>query len=107
MGKGSNFIPEKTYGEAHKKGCSNTIYLYFLPCCIVFVASADGYLYTWGRGFNSTSDVHCPQYVPSSTSFCQAALGWSHALVLTGIFVYFFPSFSFPSTLSSPFPVRK
>ncbi|KAH9709345.1 hypothetical protein KPL70_013142 [Citrus sinensis] len=46
--------------------------------------SAEGHLYTWGRGFNSTSDVNCPQSLPSSLSFSQAALGWNHALVLTG-----------------------
>ncbi|GAY36554.1 hypothetical protein CUMW_022910 [Citrus unshiu] len=46
--------------------------------------SAEGHLYTWGRGFNSTSDVNCPQSLPSLLSFSQAALGWNHALVLTG-----------------------
>ncbi|KAL6350533.1 hypothetical protein AAG906_019180 [Vitis piasezkii] len=46
--------------------------------------SADGHLYTWGRGFGSTSDVHCPRCLPSSLCFTQVALGWNHMLVLTG-----------------------
>ncbi|KAL5826515.1 hypothetical protein ACOSQ3_018364 [Xanthoceras sorbifolium] len=46
--------------------------------------SADGHLYTWGKGFNSTPDVHCPQCLPSSSRFTKAVLGWNHALVLTG-----------------------
>ncbi|KMT07145.1 hypothetical protein BVRB_6g154730 isoform A [Beta vulgaris subsp. vulgaris] len=45
--------------------------------------SADGRLYTWGRGFSSNSNVCIPQTVPSSLNFKQAALGWNHALVLT------------------------
>nr|GEX48768.1 hypothetical protein [Tanacetum cinerariifolium] len=44
--------------------------------------SADGHLYTWGRGFGSP-DVGCPNRVISLFSFTQAALGWNHALVLT------------------------
>ncbi|XP_010652539.1 ultraviolet-B receptor UVR8 isoform X2 [Vitis vinifera] len=46
--------------------------------------SANGHLYTWGRGFGSTSDVHCPRCLPSSLCFTQVALGWNHMLVLTG-----------------------
>ncbi|PWA89908.1 regulator of chromosome condensation (RCC1) family protein [Artemisia annua] len=44
--------------------------------------SADGHLYTWGRGFG-TPDVGCPSHVISPFSVMQAALGWNHALVLT------------------------
>ncbi|CAL5428890.1 unnamed protein product [Camellia sinensis] len=46
--------------------------------------SADGHLYTWGRGFNGSSDAYTPQCLSSSLSFIQAALGWNHALLLTG-----------------------
>lgn len=46
--------------------------------------SADGHLYTWGRGFNRHSDTTTPQCLPSSLHFTQVALGWNHALVLTG-----------------------
>lgn len=45
---------------------------------------ADGHLYTWGRGFNRHSDTTTPQCLPSSLHFTQVALGWNHALVLTG-----------------------
>ncbi|GKB03184.1 ultraviolet-B receptor UVR8 [Tanacetum coccineum] len=44
--------------------------------------SADGHLYTWGRGFG-TPDVGCPNHVILLFSFTHAALGWNHALVLT------------------------
>lgn len=46
---------------------------------------ADGHLFTWGRGFVGTQDVCYPNRVISPFSFMQAALGWNHALVLTGI----------------------
>ncbi|GJV73759.1 ultraviolet-B receptor UVR8 [Tanacetum coccineum] len=44
--------------------------------------SADGHLYTWGRGFG-TPDVGCLNHVIPLFSFTQATLGWNHALVLT------------------------
>lgn len=49
------------------------------------IASADGRLYTWGRGFKSKSDAYSPQHLPSPWLFSKVALGWNHALVLTGI----------------------
>lgn len=64
--------------------------------------SADGHLYTWGRGFNSTSDVNCPQSLPSSLSFSQAALGWNHVLVLTGDGEVFMLGGSHHGMLSDP-----
>ncbi|CDP00277.1 unnamed protein product [Coffea canephora] len=45
---------------------------------------AEGQLYTWGRGFGGASDVHIPQCVTTCLSFSTAALGWNHALLLTG-----------------------
>ncbi|KAA8529475.1 hypothetical protein F0562_033726 [Nyssa sinensis] len=45
--------------------------------------SADGNLYTWGRGFSGSSDAYYPQCLTSSLSFTQAALGWNHALLST------------------------
>ncbi|XP_058195304.1 ultraviolet-B receptor UVR8 isoform X3 [Rhododendron vialii] len=45
--------------------------------------SAEGCLYTWGRGFSGGSDVNNPQRLSSSLSFIQVALGWNHALLLT------------------------
>ncbi|KAB2084499.1 hypothetical protein ES319_A05G338100v1 [Gossypium barbadense] len=45
--------------------------------------SADGELYTWGRGFGATSDFLSPQQSPSSLKFSKVALGWNHALVLS------------------------
>uniref|UniRef100_A0A9I9D2L0 RCC1-like domain-containing protein n=1 Tax=Cucumis melo TaxID=3656 RepID=A0A9I9D2L0_CUCME len=48
--------------------------------------STEGHLYTWGRGFKSNSDVYSPQHLPSPSSFSKVALGWNHALVLTGDF---------------------
>nr|XP_043606682.1 ultraviolet-B receptor UVR8 [Erigeron canadensis]XP_043606684.1 ultraviolet-B receptor UVR8 [Erigeron canadensis] len=47
------------------------------------VLSADGPLYTWGRGFGGAPDACCPNRVNSSLTFTQAALGWNHALILT------------------------
>ncbi|XP_038704342.1 ultraviolet-B receptor UVR8 isoform X5 [Tripterygium wilfordii] len=46
--------------------------------------SVDGHLYTWGRGFSGTSDTCFPQRVPSAFPFTKVAVGWNHALVLTG-----------------------
>ncbi|KAL8161536.1 hypothetical protein V2J09_013025 [Rumex salicifolius] len=46
--------------------------------------SANGKLYTWGRGFNGTADSCLPSRLSSPLSFTQAALGWNHALLLTG-----------------------
>ncbi|KAJ8761031.1 hypothetical protein K2173_022069 [Erythroxylum novogranatense] len=46
--------------------------------------SADGHLYTWGRGFAGTSDSNTPKRLLSPLSFTGVALGWNHALVLTG-----------------------
>ncbi|XP_010460224.1 PREDICTED: ultraviolet-B receptor UVR8-like isoform X1 [Camelina sativa] len=45
--------------------------------------SADGQLFSWGRGFCSSPDVQTPQCLPSSLSFREVALGWNHALLLT------------------------
>ncbi|KAL9263480.1 Ultraviolet-B receptor UVR8-like protein [Drosera capensis] len=46
--------------------------------------TADGQLYTWGRGYSGkTSDASLPCQLKSSLSFKQAALGWNHALLLT------------------------
>ncbi|KAF3431400.1 hypothetical protein FNV43_RR26131 [Rhamnella rubrinervis] len=46
--------------------------------------SADGNFYTWGRGFNGTSDAFSPRYIPALLCFTEVALGWNHALLLTG-----------------------
>ncbi|KAF8378393.1 hypothetical protein HHK36_029732 [Tetracentron sinense] len=46
--------------------------------------SADGHLYTWGRGFSGTKDAYLPQILSSHLRFSQVALGWNHALLLTG-----------------------
>ncbi|KAJ6844641.1 ultraviolet-B receptor UVR8 isoform X2 [Iris pallida] len=45
--------------------------------------SADGQLYTWGRGFGGRSlAVHSPRILTSSMRFSYVALGWKHALLL-------------------------
>ncbi|KAF5443254.1 hypothetical protein F2P56_035825 [Juglans regia] len=44
----------------------------------------DGHLYNWGRGFSGSPDSHFPQFSSSSFMFTRAALGWNHALALTG-----------------------
>lgn len=46
--------------------------------------SADGHLYTWGRGFAGASDANFPQLSLSSLWCTKAALGWNHGLLLTG-----------------------
>ncbi|KAM7487390.1 hypothetical protein LguiB_024874 [Lonicera macranthoides] len=45
--------------------------------------SANGHLYTWGRGFNGTSDEYQPHCAIASLPITQVALGWNHALLLT------------------------
>ncbi|KAL0914675.1 hypothetical protein M5K25_015043 [Dendrobium thyrsiflorum] len=50
--------------------------------------SANGKLYTWGRGFSGCSDYHQPQVLPSSLRFSQIALGWNHALLVSDGQVY-------------------
>ncbi|BBG94190.1 Regulator of chromosome condensation family protein [Prunus dulcis] len=52
--------------------------------------SADGHLYTWGRGFGDTLSAKTPQRLPTSFCFTKIALGWNHALVLTGGEVFMF-----------------
>ncbi|KAK3223124.1 hypothetical protein Dsin_010149 [Dipteronia sinensis] len=64
--------------------------------------SADGHLYTWGKGFNRTPDVHCPWCLPSSSQFTKAALGWNHALLLTGDGEVFMLGGSHHGVLSDP-----
>ncbi|KAB5524697.1 hypothetical protein DKX38_022446 [Salix brachista] len=46
--------------------------------------SADGHLYTWGRGFAGAADANLPQLSLSSLRCTKAALGWNHGLLLTG-----------------------
>ncbi|XP_031247413.1 ultraviolet-B receptor UVR8 [Pistacia vera] len=46
--------------------------------------SANGHLYTWGKGFNKTSNSYIPQCLSSSLCFSKTALGWNHTLLLTG-----------------------
>ncbi|KAL0795426.1 hypothetical protein Bca101_066803 [Brassica carinata] len=45
--------------------------------------SANGQMFSWGRGFCGSPDVQTPQCLPSSLSFREVALGWNHALLLT------------------------
>ncbi|KAL2253481.1 UNVERIFIED_CONTAM: putative E3 ubiquitin-protein ligase HERC2 [Sesamum indicum] len=45
--------------------------------------SADGSLYTWGRGFGCASDACIPHHVDVALSLKEVALGWNHALLLT------------------------
>ncbi|XP_042496795.1 ultraviolet-B receptor UVR8 isoform X2 [Macadamia integrifolia] len=51
--------------------------------------SADGQLYTWGKGFGGTSDAYFPQILASPFKVLQVALGWNHALLLTGEYEVF------------------
>ncbi|KAI3920543.1 hypothetical protein MKW92_041956 [Papaver armeniacum] len=46
-------------------------------------ASADGHVYTWGRGFSGQSDAYHPEILSSPLKFSKVALGWNHALLLT------------------------
>ncbi|KAK3022911.1 hypothetical protein RJ639_046455, partial [Escallonia herrerae] len=55
-----------------------------LPLYASALLISDGHLYIWGRGFGSTTDVYCPHRASVSLTFTQAALGWNHALLLTG-----------------------
>lgn len=53
--------------------------------------SANGQLYTWGRGFGGCSDCHQPQVLPSLLRFSQIALGWNHALLVSGKLIFVGP----------------
>ncbi|KAK5833788.1 ultraviolet-B receptor UVR8 [Gossypium arboreum] len=64
--------------------------------------SADGELYTWGRGFGATSDFLSPQQSPSSLKFSKVALGWNHALVLSDNGEVFMLGGSHHGMLSNP-----
>ncbi|MBA0809212.1 hypothetical protein Gohar_024884, partial [Gossypium harknessii] len=46
--------------------------------------SADGELYTWGRGFGATSDFLSPQQSPSSSKFSKVALDNGEVFMLGG-----------------------
>ncbi|XP_059316696.1 ultraviolet-B receptor UVR8 isoform X1 [Lycium ferocissimum] len=46
--------------------------------------SVNGHLYVWGRAFCGAPDVYRPRRVTAELYFSQVALGWNHALVLTG-----------------------
>ncbi|XP_015074849.1 ultraviolet-B receptor UVR8 isoform X3 [Solanum pennellii] len=46
--------------------------------------SMNGHLYIWGRSFHGAPDVYTPRRVTADLLFSQVALGWNHALVLTG-----------------------
>lgn len=63
----------------------------FPDCRFLFlpITLADGHLYTWGRGFGDTLSAQTPQRLPTSFCFTKIALGWNHALVLTGMCIYF------------------
>lgn len=67
---------------------------------LISLATADGHLYTWGKGFSKMSDSYIPQRLSSSLCFLKAALGWNHALLLTGncVFPLFHPILLFLST---------
>ncbi|CAN1331895.1 Ultraviolet-B receptor UVR8, partial [Linum perenne] len=56
--------------------------------------SADGKLYTWGRGFNGSPDSNVPCYSIPSMRFSGVALGWNHALLLNGIVSWTMVKFS-------------
>ncbi|XP_047961167.1 ultraviolet-B receptor UVR8 isoform X2 [Salvia hispanica] len=45
--------------------------------------SADGSLYTWGRGFCSASDAYIPCLSDVDFPISMVALGWNHALLLS------------------------
>ncbi|CAN8313152.1 unnamed protein product [Cochlearia groenlandica] len=45
--------------------------------------SANGELFSWGRGFSGGPDIQSPKCLPSTLSFREVALGWNHALLLT------------------------
>lgn len=46
--------------------------------------SVDGSLYTWGRGFSGAPDAYIPCHLDASFPINEVALGWNHALLLTG-----------------------
>ncbi|KAK1263786.1 hypothetical protein QJS04_geneDACA018627 [Acorus gramineus] len=45
--------------------------------------SANGSLYTWGRGYSGVSDTCVPQMLDFPFKISEVALGWDHALLLT------------------------
>lgn len=53
--------------------------------CLFVCFQVDGHLYVWGRSFHGAPDVYRPHRVTADLVFSQVALGWNHALVLTGM----------------------
>jgi len=53
---------------------------------MVLISSVDGQVYTWGRGFKGFEDAHVPHCLSSSLKFIKVALGWNHALAMSGIY---------------------
>ncbi|XWS34946.1 hypothetical protein CRYUN_Cryun21dG0081000 [Craigia yunnanensis] len=64
--------------------------------------SADGQLYTWGRGFGANSNFLSPQHLPSPFQFSKAVLGWNHGLVLSDDGQVFMLGGSHHGVLSNP-----
>jgi len=52
---------------------------------MVPISSVDGQVYTWGRGFKGFEDAQVPHCLSSSLKFIKVALGWNHALLMSGI----------------------
>lgn len=53
---------------------------------MILVSLVDGHVYTWGRGFKGFEDAHVPRCLNSSFNFIKVALGWNHALAMTGTY---------------------
>lgn len=56
--------------------------MFFLNSFILIVY---GELYLWGRAFSGRLNYNLPLKLPTHLKFSQVALGWNHALVLTGM----------------------
>ncbi|MCL7051380.1 hypothetical protein MKW94_016022 [Papaver nudicaule] len=68
--------------------------------------SADGHVYTWGKGFSGKSDAYSPQILSSPLKFTKVALGWNHALLLTDAEEVFMLGGKYHGMLSDPGKMR-
>ncbi|KAL2346200.1 hypothetical protein Fmac_000200 [Flemingia macrophylla] len=64
--------------------------------------SVDGHVYTWGRGFKGFDDAHTPQCLNSTLNFTKIALGWNHALTMSGEGEVYMLGGNHPGVLGDP-----
>jgi hypothetical protein len=84
------------------KNCSHRLLsslFSWITISFLFDATEYGHLYIWGRALIGQYDNDQPRSVFPSLSISQVALGWHHALLLSGMLYAHFLSFKSNKTL--------